>query len=79
MENKKIKFLQIERLVDIIQDMNSMIRLHLGADKPDRLAIEQYRDIKQKAIQEMLDILEPLDIAETTLDYLTAHRQPQVA
>ena len=43
MGNKKIKLLQIERLVDIIQSMNNAIQLHLGADKPDRLAIEQYR------------------------------------
>lgn len=76
---KKIKTPQIERLLEIIQSMNNMIRLHLGAEKPDRLAIEQYQDIKQKAVQEMLDILAPLDIAETTLSYLMSQRQPQAA
>ena len=79
MENKKIKLLQIERLVDIIQSMNNAIQLHLGADKPDRLAIEQYQEIKLKAVQEMLDSLAPLDIAEPTLEYFKAHRQPQAA
>ena len=79
MGNKKIKLLQIERLVDIIQSMNNAIQLHLGADKPDRLAIEQYQEIKQKAVQEMLDTLAPLDITEPTLEYFKAHRQPQAA
>ena len=79
MKNKKIKPSQIERLVDIIQSMNHALRLHLGADKPDRLAIEQYQEIKQKAVQEMLDSLAPLDIAEPTLEYFKARRQPQAA
>ena len=79
MENKKIKLLQIERLVDIIQSMNNAIQLHLGADKPDRLAIEQYQEIKQKAVQEMLDTLAPLDIAEPTIAYFNTHRKPQAA
>ena len=79
MKNRKVKPSQIERLVDVIQSMNNALRLHLGANKPDRMAIEQYQEIKQKAVQEMLDSLAPLDIAEPTLEYFKAHRQPQVA
>lgn len=79
MKNKRVKPSQIERLVDIIQNMNHALRLHLGADKPDRMAIEQYQEIKQKAVQEMLDTLAPLDITEPTLEYFKAHRQPQAA
>ena len=79
MKNRKVKPSQIERLVDVIQSMNNALRLHLGANKPDRMAIEQYQEIKQKAVQEMLDTLAPLDIAEPTLAYFNTHRKPQAA
>jgi hypothetical protein len=66
---KKNKGIVIENLIEVIDRANVSIRLHLTSKNPDYNSIENYKEIKAKAITELLQLLPILDIKDEVLKF----------
>ncbi len=82
---KKNKGIVIENLIEVIDRANISILLHLTSKNPDYNSIQNYKEIKAKAISELLSLLPILDIKEEILAFYHSSssqvnvRQKQIA
>ena len=61
----------IVQLIEKIERLNKMIRLHEGYEEPDRLAIQQYKDMKDDLAKFLFDSLLQFDLKKQIKEYVS--------
>ena len=52
----------VTRLLDLIERTNVAIDRHTNQDKPDQLAIRQYKELRDEYIREFADVVQPIGL-----------------
>jgi len=62
MEITNPRQIEIFHTLEKIERMNHAILFHKATQNPDQLAIEQYQDMKNKMVQQLLALLAEMDL-----------------
>ena len=52
----------VARLLDLIERTNAAVDRHTNQEKPDRLAIRQYTELRDEYLREFAGLLQPIGI-----------------
>ena len=52
----------VARLLDLIERTNAAIDRHTNQEKPDRLAIRQYTELRDEYVREFADLVQPIGL-----------------
>lgn len=52
----------VARLLDLIERTNAAIDRHTNQEKPDRLAIRQYTELRDEYVREFADLVQPVGV-----------------
>jgi hypothetical protein len=61
-KNPKQRAAMISRCAELIERTKAAITAHRQYDKPDLMAIGQYEELQTRYIQELAELLQPLDL-----------------
>ena len=52
----------VARLLDLIERTNAAVDRHTNQEKPDRLAIRQYTELRDEYLREFADLVKPVGV-----------------
>lgn len=52
----------VARLLDLIERTNAAVDRHKNQEKPDRLAIRQYTELRDEYVREFADLVKPVGV-----------------
>jgi len=52
----------VARLLDLIERTNAAVDRHTNQEKPDRLAIRQYTELRDEYVREFVDLVQPIGV-----------------
>ncbi len=52
----------VARLLDLIERTNAAVDRHTNQEKPDRLAIRQYTELRDDYVREFADLVQPIGV-----------------
>ncbi len=62
MEIHDVRQIEIFHTLEKIERMNKSIAFHRAIDNPDKLAIEQYGQVKKQLVDQLLELLAEIDL-----------------
>ena len=61
-QNADERATMVARLLDLIERTNAAVDRHTNQEKPDRLAIRQYTELRDEYVREFADLVQPIGV-----------------
>ena len=61
-QNADERAAMVARLLDLIERTNATVDRHTNQEKPDRLAIRQYTELRDDYVREFAELVQPIGV-----------------